>query len=339
MEGWYDEDFDHDEEESINSEEANNEDHRLSDTTNLCNDDVFHWASMEEEVELYQAASNDYPKVDSWKDIETGSTVSIVIDRAREDLKRLLEAEVKALRAGHGIEGRKKMDDIAPDAFEKMFGENSKFALLFVRRLGWSYDKLFGFLATFFIQCAYHASVKELYSPTSELSTAGLMERDGYILCWKEIKNAGLESRCSKPFWIDVEEACNDTFRQVFTCHLTENVNKLVALDDDKATFAALPGTKYEENLKLVHHASDKRMGFTCHSMVATCSGMPIFIRWERDGDTTTTCYAEMVKEAFGNGCGLNALVLTGIMFCSDRGYWTQALLFGLLLKCGKYNK
>ena len=133
-----------------------------------------------------------------------------------------------------------------------------------------------------------------------------------------------------------MEKACNDTFCQVFTCHLTEDINKLVAVNDDKAILATMSGTKYKENLKFIYYASDKHIGFKCRLMVAICSGMPIFICWERNGDITIICYAEMVKEIFGNGCELNAFVFTEIMFYSDCSYWIQSSLFGLLLKYGK---
>ena len=42
-----------------------------------------------------------------------------------------------------------------------------------------------------------------------------------------------------------------------------------------------------------------------------------------------------MVKQMFGDQTGNSAPNLQGITFCSDRGYWSPTLLFGILLKCG----
>jgi hypothetical protein len=73
-------------------------------------------------------------------------------------------------------------------------------------------------------------------------------------------------------------------------------------LDDDKATFAVKPGTRPDRSLKLVHHASDKLMVFTCHTAAATFSGILVCIHWEPDaGDmTTTTYYVIIVKYLSG---------------------------------------
>jgi hypothetical protein len=123
----------------------------------------------------------------------------------------------------------------------------------------------------------------------------------------------------------------------LYLIHLPdEGLDKPIALDDDKTTYANMPNQTNPERLKLVHHAADKRMGFTCHTAASTHSSMPCVIRWEREGDTTTSCYISMVSEAFGNGVGLSQIDLTGFIFASDRGYWTLALLYGFLMRQGE---
>ena len=194
LEGWYDEDDDG----SDGGNDEENADDDYEDTTKtLDNNDIYHWMSLEEQIELYQTPRHDYPKVEQWKNVETQGTVGITIDQARNDLKRLLGYEIKALRDGYNMKKRRKIEELAPEIFEKIFGADSKISSLFSRKLGWSHDKFLGFLATFFIQCAYRASVKELFSPTSELSNAGLMERESYMQCWSDIKKTGLGNRCS----------------------------------------------------------------------------------------------------------------------------------------------
>jgi hypothetical protein len=294
------------------------------------------WVSKEQEIEMYTMPFDDYPKVSDWKDIEMDGNVDISIDLARKDLHKMLNKEIECLRIGLNLTDQLKVDDAMPVAMEKVFGQQSPIYLLFAKRLEWSYDYFLAFMATLCQQCTYHASSAEIFSDTTDINMDGLLDKEKYFKGWEELKTCGIgEGRKVRPLWIDVEMASNDTYSDIFVNHISDTMDILIALDDDKATFAAKPGARTDCFLKLVHHASDKRMGFTCHTAAATCSGIPVRIRWEREGDTTTTVYSTMVQETFGAGQGINEIDLSGIIFASDRGYWTQMLLFGLLLKCG----
>jgi hypothetical protein len=190
-------------------------------------------------------------------------------------------------------------------------------------------------MVIFLMQCIYRISATRLFDEDSDISTQYGLKKARYFECWSEIKSKGLEGKFEKPFWQFVEQQCNKIFQRLYLRHLRDDMEKVVALDDDKVEFATLPDKKFPERLKVVHHAASKRMGFTCHTAASTHCGMPICIRFERDGDTTTTCYVNMVNESFGNGCGPSGVDLSGITFASDRGYWTLPLLFGYLLKQG----
>ena len=78
---------------------------------------------------------------------------------------------------------------------------------------------------------------------------------------------------------MEVEGACNNTFNKTFTLHLSDKMDKLLALDNNKEMFAVMSGTKKHKNFNHVHHASDKQMGFICHFVIATCLGIPILIQ------------------------------------------------------------
>ena len=49
---------------------------------------------------------------------------------------------------------------------------------------------------------------------------------------------------------MEVVGAHNDTVNKRFTSHLPDKIDKLIALDDDKVTFAAIPGTKKKQKFE-----------------------------------------------------------------------------------------
>lgn len=320
--------------------ESNNDDISDEFITNISDLNFF---SDQQSSQMNAMDPSEYPKVDDWRDIETDHEVDIRIDGARRDIMLHFQGEIDAMReaakAFYDPSRQASVDELCRPVFDLIFGEGTEIFNIFTGQLGWSKNKFFAFLGTFLLQCAYKLPMNELY--VSDFNFEGLPPRAEYESCWKDLATFGIPVKGERPrygerpFWTHVEDASNETFRRIFLKHFKLGGKMLCALDDDKVKYAAKPRGKLEGGFKLHHHAASKCMGMVCNHMALTLSGLPLNICWEVESDTSTTCYRRMVKNTFSMGSRGENVNLTNIIFASDRGYWTQALLFGFLLALG----
>jgi hypothetical protein len=122
----------------------------------------------------------------------------------------------------------------------------------------------------------------------------------------------------------------NATFQ---TCFLIGQKKMIIALDDDKRHYDN-NSAQETDGLKQTVHAECRRKGFVAHSAALPTCGIIVAVTWERVGDTSTSCYKRIIQSQFGNGHGSSLPPdLSGLLFASDRGYWSTELLFEYLLK------
>ena len=112
-----------------------------------------------------------------------------------------------------------------------------------------------------------------------------------------------------------------------------------IALDNDKVHFqfstqAVRKDKDYLCGLKACQHVKANCRGFTIDSAVSAATGFPLHFSALRQGESNTQNYNRMILfmfyHFFSNGAAMNQ-ALTGIIFCSDRGYWTAPLILLIL--------
>lgn len=218
--------------------------------------------------------------------------------------------------------------------FFKLFGyHDSRIGALMKERLGLDEGHYHDFMTTFFTSCFFGKSVKTLRKSNS-VQIDSLMGLKSYDDIWRRIDdNSGFHT----PFWSDAEEVVNKDLKDLFLCDSgDESFNFLIALDDDKMHFAISESTALH-GLKAQRHVRDNRKGLTAHTSAMAAMDVPLRIDFERERDTTSTCFARQIKTLFGGNGGDGIPNLSNVTLASDRGYWNQSLLFDFVVDSGAH--
>ncbi len=201
-------------------------------------------------------------------------------------------------------------------------------------------------LGVFFLASAYNLSKTHFFSKESFVNSEGLATAKDYQNFWNSIASSGIISakkskelgsvartRGAKPLWIEVQNAFNDTCRELFIEGFEHFMR--ITMDDDKMHSAT---SKVDTHgLKKSRHVRDNRNGFIAHTICYTGIGMPVGIEWERSSDDSTSTAAErLLRAQLAPMCGGNGIPnLTNILIAMDRGYLLAGILYDFLMPSG----
>ena len=232
------------------------------------------------------------------------------------------------------------------DLFRMIFGPKSRLGRLLEEKLDISSVDLSKRLALFFLSSAYSVSKTQLFSKLSMVDFDGLASEDEYQSFWDVIGEMGVQSgkegafladaarsRGAKPLWVEIQDAFNDTCRELFVEGFGGFMR--IILDDDKMHDASTQIDMY--GLKKTQHVRDNRTGCNAHTLVYTATGLPIGIEWERASDDSTIAASErlirsQLSPVHGDAGPPN---LTNTLFAMDRGYLLPKLFFDFLIPSG----
>jgi hypothetical protein len=140
-------------------------------------------------------------------------------------------------------------------------------------------------------------------------------------------------TRGAKPLWIEIQNALNNTSRELFIEGFKSFLR--IILDDDKMHDSSKNQSIY--SLKKAQHVRDNRTGCIAHTLVYTATGMPIGIEWERASDDSTTAATERLicyQHAPMHG-DTGPQNLTNSLVAMDRGYIAPQLFYEFLVPSG----
>jgi len=291
-----------------------------------------YWISDEQVEELAGSSNNNvYPKATEWKDVsdnEEMMNLRVTVDKARRFLWKQAKTEISILRDYWG-EDHPSFHELAAN----LYGEQSKLFHLFEEELQLDYETFCRFLATFYTASSLSIAAPRLYELNSRFDTTGLMEtKEEFMKIIRRMETID-EGNDGDSLWMKIEYAYNSEMRKIFLSKRGNNTLS-IALDDDKVHFNYSKSAK-TYGLKKHRHIKDNRFGHTLHTAGFSAIGAILCALFEREGETSTEVYERSVKFLFGSRTGNGAPDLTGLTFCSDRGYWTANLVFDKLLMWG----
>ena len=88
-------------------------------------------------------------------------------------------------------------------------------------------------------------------------------------------------------------------------------------MDDDKQHFAFSKNSD-THGLKKVRHIKDNRFGHNVHTAGLSATGIPLCVCFEREDETQTQVYIQMIKKMFGSRTGNGNPSLQGMheLYC-----------------------
>ena len=170
------------------------------------------------------------------------------------------------------------------------------------------------------------------------------MDQESLNAIWRKIEVAGKDGK-STYFWEEVETALNEDCRDLFLRSINSSTgdtakHKLrIALDDDKVhfQFSSLNVKRDKNHLCGMcgqMHVRTGVRGMTIDSAVSAATGFPLCFRVRRQGETERDNYDYMLRFMFQHRFTVGAardVALSGIVFCSDRGYWKVPVMLLIL--------
>jgi len=246
---------------------------------------VMEYFTAVDEVDLLPKSA---PKVTDWQNL-TDKTVSITVDHAREKACKQAQSEIDHIKAkakeamGTGDE-MPNIDDIN----EKFFGTRSRLYRTFADEIPFvdGKHKLFmRCIRTFFISCAMHLTLNQLYE--FNLFLGLLATKEEYTLFWNVIQQKDTPSSpTSVSFWRQDERALNTALQEAFVDGIDFEIH--VTIDDDKVHFHVTKVMESHEP-KAVQHVQDNRRGFVIDTAVFAATGVPVGFSAQGKNDSTAT--------------------------------------------------
>jgi hypothetical protein len=304
---------------------------------------VHHGLTQEGYSEIFK---NVHPTASQWKDTEArNDDIFVTVGEGTQVMWRQGKVEMefvkKKIEMILGTDSPKMID-----LFNLLFGPRSRMGRLMEEKLEISSEKLSEHLGLFFLTAAYNLSKTQFFSKQSMVDVDGLSSENDYQIFWNSIAECGVltgkasrdvanaaRNRGVKPLWIDIQNAFNDTCRELFV-ESFPNFMRII-LDDDKMHDSSKnPGIC---GLKKSLHVRDNRTGCVAHTLVYTASGLPIGIEWEPSGDDSTTSATErLIRSQLAPMHGnMGPPNLTNTALCMDRGYINPRLLYDFIVLSG----
>ena len=222
-----------------------------------------------------------------WTDVAPKDTnIFVSFNHARSQVFQQLKVEVDYYRKRwRSLIGK---DTLSLGDFLLLFFDiDGTIFQLFKSTMKCSYDEFLAYITTYLVCCAYGVSAEELYSRQSLIKSDNLLSKEKYVAMTKSLTN-GKQSRfdlvngTKRPFWLQLEDAINDRFRELFVEDFPEDQLKKIVQDDDKFQFQTSRSGAETYGLKLQQHVKKNRRCFVCHQSVFYASLMLISFTFER---------------------------------------------------------
>ena len=309
--------------------------------------DPAHWHNMiwNETLKKFEydknitADADEVPKVHEWRKVPPRDMkkVHVSFSGGRETLMSHYIEEYKCF---HNRLEDLKIGKTQCGVFEYVYGENSLLSGAMTRVLNVSYKELCQFLATVYFAAEFRTAASRL-EDHAKVKYDGYMPKERYNEIWNMIKVAGKDGRSAK-LWEEVQEALNKMCRELFLSDEFRPSKMRIALDDDKvhlhfSTKSVRKDKHFLLGMKACQHVEANCRGFTIDSAVASASGFPYHFSVLKATESNTDNYKRMLMFMFNHiFTSGDPIPLSGIIFCSDRGYW-NVLLMLCLLSWGAY--
>ncbi|MGH7974303.1 MAG: hypothetical protein ACREBR_02160, partial [bacterium] len=277
-----------------------------------------------------------HPTISQWRDDDTVNVV-VTFDESKEELWSYSQQEITHLKASVrnalGLEGDTHPTSEQIDGV--FFGPNSELSNVLCKALGSDHADLQRFRSTLALQATFSISTLEMFERGSPFIPYAAMSGRKYVdacnlLSKGSMTSIAVGSRAKVPLWLQIERALNSTFRAIAIDDRSGNIQ--LALDDDKVYINSR--TTDTQGLKPTTHVKDNRKGLVMLTCISSATDMPYGACWEKNGDSSQTCYKRILSTLFGNMVGENEVpYLSNVILCSDRGYWTAAHVFNYILR------
>jgi hypothetical protein len=279
------------------------------------------------------------PKLNQWKMIHPRAMtdVRVTFNEGRNTMVRHFKTEYDALMT--------RLDDLSivkttDGVFTYLFGPQSRLAEVMKRVLDITYEELAQFLATTYFAAELGITAKHLETHRS-INYDGHMEQKRLNEIWTLISVAG-KTGSSEKLWMEIQDAINKNLLELFLAEGSRPDVMRIAVDDDKVHFnmktASMRGDgDFLCGMKLCQHIKSNCRGMTIDSAVSSATGYPLHFSVLRQGESNTDNYKRMLQSMFSHLFSRGEIMheaLNGIIFCSDRGYWTAPLI-DLILSLG----
>jgi len=310
--------------------------------------DPVHYRNMSwnEETLMFEYMTDDYtnfadgtPNVNQWKKIHPRemTDVQVTFNEGRNTMVRHFKAEYDALITRLDYLSIEKTTD---GVFTYLFGPRSKLAEAMTRVLDIMYEEFAQFLATVYFASEFGTTAKRLETHRS-INYDGHMKQNRLNEIWTHISLAG-KTGSSVKLWIEIQDAINSTLSELFLAEGFRPDVMRIAVDDDKVHFNMKTASMREDGeylfgMKLCQHIKSNCRGMTIDSAVSSATGYPLHFSVLRQGESNTDNYKRMLRSMFSHLFSRGEIMheaLNGIIFCSDRGYWTAPLI-DLILSLG----
>jgi hypothetical protein len=201
--------------------------------------------ALDEEEGLAASA----PPVTAWHPLTDVTTVSITVDRAREQSCQQAQREIDFIKVRAQtvlcIQQETPFSKVIEVITEEFFGETSRLFRCFADEIPAmrGQHKLFQrCMGTFFWCCIQDESLKEMHSSNSISDASNMATEAEYNMFWRYIHNADYQYNCNNeshrievPFWRKVETALNSILRRLFVTGMEGRMQ--VTIDDDKVHY------------------------------------------------------------------------------------------------------
>jgi hypothetical protein len=282
-------------------------------------------------------SSKYVPLVGDWEDVlPTYENTKFTMDSAKTENWIDAQTEIEFIRSNlHGLcrkkEGVPANED---DVMDFVLGGDSEFAKCFMEGVGFE-DKrtYFEFMQTICLQASCSISTATLYDTFLPLKNAALFCQEKLFNVWKTIANdnkmddQNYHGHGRRPvyLWEKIEAIANAVLRKLsIECR---NGKVKIAIDDDKVWVRMGKNSlKDTRGLKYAHHVRDNRKGLIAHTAGSTGANIPFGIKFERKGDSATSCYKSLLDGLFNRIGGLIA-DLKNIFVAQDRGYMKPLII------------
>lgn len=301
------------------------------------------WRNMEKDEETGKfywenepTNEPDMPTATGWKKIHPTEMRRVKI--SFEEGEQRMIAVLKSIHDGL----HKQLDNLdvpknTLGLFKHLYGNESRLSQTMRKHLGLSHQKYAQFLATFYMSAGWSQPAKRL-EESRLFNYDGFMPTKEYNAFWRKISECGKDGQSEK-MWMAIQESLNADCREMFLSE--QNQNRYIALDDDKIHHqfnreSIRKDVGYLCGLKPCQHVRDNRTGYTADTAVCSASGLPLHLSVLRQGETNQQNYERMVGHMYEHrhmnlSHAARSTELSGVTFCSDRGYWKAFLILFVL--------
>ena len=258
-----------------------------------------------------------------WRDKKDHKDVAINFGHSAKLVWNQAKAEIKDCRVRLPSALRKSKEDVEKDTFGCMLdyflGERSLLMQLMMDVSNTTYSDILKIFLACSTTKTFGLSATELSSNEYGVNTSDLPTSNEYCLIWDSLSSNVMPLRYVKPFWERFQDNLNDNSRVIIVGDRSSNV---LSLDDDKkyGSISDKNYTKSREGIK-VHVHPNKRKGIVGHTAASPFTHLTYAVLWEKNGETQTECYIQIIKSLFGTKPNLDRII-----FASDRGYWNKPI-------------